>query len=151
VLGAAVRALASISDPAAARSIHTVLRAATGEQRRAVVDALVAERDPRVVPVLVCILNESEPLGADHQIVVETLDAIGRVGRDEAVPEVATLMRRRSWLARRKTRALKQASLLALQTIGTPAAAGAIGEAASHGDRLLRRLARAIAAGTAHG
>jgi HEAT repeat protein len=151
VLRAAVRALASISDPAAARSVHTVLRAATGEQRRAVVDALVAERDPRVVPVLVCILNESEPLGADHQIVLETLAAVGRVGRDEAVPHVATLMRRRSWLARKKTRALKQASLHTLRTIGTPAATGAIGEAATNGDRLLRKLARALPAVPAHG
>lgn len=144
VMRAAVQALASIDDPAAARSIHTVLRAATGAQRRAVVEALVAERDPRVVPVLVCILNESHPLGSDHEIVLETLGAVGSVGRDEAVPHVARLMRRGSWLARRKSRALKQASLQTLQAIGSPAAAGAIGDAAAHGDRLLRKLARAL-------
>lgn len=151
VLRPAVRALASISDPAAARSVHTVLRAATGEQRRAVVDALVAERDPRVVPVLVCILNESEPLGADHQIVLEALGALGNVGRDEAVPHVARVMQRRSWLARKKTRALKEASLQTLRAIGSPAAVGVIGEAATKGDRLLRKLARAIPAGQANG
>ena len=49
----AVAALGVIQDPAAARAIHTVLRAATGEVRRAVIEALVAERDPRVVPMLV--------------------------------------------------------------------------------------------------
>lgn len=151
VMRAAVRALSSINDPAAARSVHTVLRAATGEQRRAVVEALVAERDPRVVPVLVCILNESDPLGADHQIVLETLAAVASVGRDEAVPHVARLMRRRSWLARKKVRALKQASLQTLHSIGTPAAAGAIGEAAANGDRLLRKLARAVPPVPVHG
>jgi HEAT repeat protein len=151
VMRAAVRALSSIHDPAAARSVHTVLRASTGEQRRAVVEALVAERDPRVVPVLVCILNESDALGADHQIVLETLGAVGSVGGDEAVPHVARLMRRRSWLARRKTRALRQASLQTLLGIGSPAAVQAIGEAARDGDRMLRQLAREIPAVAAHG
>ncbi len=110
VMQAAVRALANIDDPAAARAVHTVLRAAAGAQRQAVVAALVAERDPRVVPLLVCILNESEPLGSDHQIVLETLGAIGEVGRDEAVPHVAKVMQRRSWFKRKKTRALKEGS-----------------------------------------
>jgi HEAT repeat protein len=145
VMRAAVRALANIDDPAAGRAVHTVLRAAAGAQRQAVVAALVAERDPRVVPVLLCILNESEPLGSDHQIVLETLGAIGQVGADEAVPHVAKVMRRRSWFARRKTRALKEGSIDALQRIGSAAATQAIADAASQGDRLLRKLARAAA------
>jgi HEAT repeat protein len=143
---AAVRALASIDDPVAGRAVHTVLRAAAGAQRQAVVAALVAERDPRVVPVLLCILNESEPLGSDHQIVLETLGAIAQVGADEAVPHVAKVMRRRSWFARKRTRALKEGSIDALQRIGSVAATQAIADAASQGDRLLRKLARAAAA-----
>jgi HEAT repeat protein len=121
-----------------------VLRAAAGEQRQAVVAALVAERDPRVVPLLVRILMESEPLGRDHQIVLETLGALGRVGDDTAIPAVATVMRRRSWLARRKIRAVKRAAVETLRGIGTPAARTALTEAATHGDRMLRRIARAL-------
>jgi hypothetical protein len=143
VMRAAVRALCRIDDPVAARAVHTVLRAAGGEHRRAVVTALVEERDPRVVPVLVCILNESEPFGADHQIVLETLGAIGEIGRDEAIPHVAQMMRRRSWLAWKKTRAVKELSIATLQRIGSPAAAQAIADAGVHGDRILRKLARA--------
>lgn len=150
VMRAAVRALSSIDDPAAARAVHTALRAATGEQRRAVVAALVAERDARVVPVLGCILDESDPFRGDHHIVLETLGAVATVGRDEAVPHVARLMHRRSWLARKKARAVKQASLESLRAIGTPVAARAIDEAASTGDRMLRKLARAIPAVAAH-
>jgi HEAT repeat protein len=145
VLRAAVRALSHIDDPAAARAVHTALRSAGGEHRRAVVAALVDERDPRVVPVLVCILTESDPLGADHQIVLETLGAVGEVGRDEAVPHVARIMRRRSWLARTKTRALKQTSIQTLQRIGSPCAVQALAEAGVQGDRLLRKLVRAAA------
>ncbi len=143
VMRAAVRALSHIDDPAAARAVHTVLRSAGGAHRHAVVAALVEERDPRVVPVLVCILNESDPFGSDHQIVLETLTAIADVGRDEAVPHVAHAMRRRSWLARKKTRALKQTSIQTLQRIGSPAAARALTDAAVQGDRLLRKLVRA--------
>ena len=143
VIQSAVRALSRIEDAAAGRAVHTVLRAAAGEHRHAVIAALVAERDPRVIPVLLRILSESNPFGTDHEIVLDTLGAVGEVGRDSAVAEVAQVMRRKRWLAPGKSRALKQASIAALQRIGTPAATQAIAEAAANGDRLLRRLARA--------
>ena len=140
----AVRALAGIDDPSAARAVHTVLRATRGEVRQAVVEALVAGRDPRVVPVLLRILGESDPLGGDHPIVLDTLVALGTIGADQAVSDISRVMRRRSWLKRRKVRALKQTGLLVLRRIGTPAAASAIQDAATSGDRLLRRMARAV-------
>jgi HEAT repeat protein len=143
VTTAAVRALSNIKDPAAARAVHTVLRAATGEQRRAVVDALVAQRDARVVPVLVRILEDSDPFSADHAIVLDALGALTHVGDDQAVPALNTLMRKKRFLARKKTRALKEQSLAALRAIKTPAAARVIEDAAKTGDRLLRRLAQA--------
>jgi HEAT repeat protein len=141
VTTAAVRALANIKDPAAARAVHTVLRAATGEQRRAVVEALVAQRDARVVPVLVRIIEESDPFGGDHAIVLETVGALAQVGDDQAVPALSALMRKKKFLARKKARALKEQSLTALRAIRTPAAADAIAEAAKTGDRMLRKLA----------
>jgi hypothetical protein len=120
-----------------------VLRAATGEQRRAVVEALVAQKDARVVPVLVRIVEESNPFGADHAIVLETVGALSRVGDDQAVPALASLMRKKKLLSWKKGRALKEQSLAALRAISTPAAGKAIDEAARTGDRLLRKLARA--------
>lgn len=141
VITAAVRALANIKDPAAARAVHTVLRAATGDQRRAVVDALVGLRDPRVVPVLVRIIDESDPFGADHAIVLETLGALAQVGDDQAVPALSALMRKKKFLARKKARALKEQSLAALRAIKTPAATQAVAEAAKTGDRMLRKIA----------
>ena len=61
-------------------------------------------------------------------------------------------MRRRSWLARRKTRAVKETSIVTLQRIATPAAQRALTEAAATGDRLLKKLAKAALAGpVAHG
>jgi HEAT repeat protein len=149
VITAAVRALANIKDPAAARAVHTVLRAATGDQRRAVVEALVGQRDARVVPVLVRIIDESDPFGADHAIVLETVGALAEVGDDQAVPALSALMRKKKFLARKKARALKEQSLTALRAIKTPAAAQAVAEAAKTGDRMLRKLA--ASGGATHG
>jgi hypothetical protein len=101
--------------------------------------------------LLVQILNESEPLGSDHTIVLETLGALGQIGGDKAIPHVAIVMRRRSWLARKKIRALKQAAIAALGAVGTPAAQAAIAEAAANGDRLLKKMARAAQAAPGHG
>jgi len=139
---AAISALASINDPAAARAIHTVLRSVTGEQRRAVIDALVAERDARVVPMLVRILEESEPLGKDHSVVLDTLGALKVVHTDTAVRPIDEVMRRKRWFARRKNRALKGTAVEALASIGTEASKQALTRAARDGDRVLRRLAK---------
>ena len=141
VTAAAVRALASIDDPSAARCVHTALRATTGAPRAAVVAALVAERDPRVVPLLSRILDESDPLGTDHDVVLQTLGAVGAVGGDGAIPAVDRIMRKTKWFARPRLRAVKTASVRALRQIGTPAADAAISRAASTGDRLLKRVA----------
>jgi HEAT repeat protein len=143
VARAAVSALGVIPDPAAARAIHTVLRAATGEVRRAVTEALVSERDPRVVPMLVRILEESEPLGKDHDVVLETIEALGTVGTDAAVPMLLTLARRKRFFGGRKLRALKDRSVDALVRVKTEKSAAALKDAAEQGDAYLRKIAGA--------
>jgi hypothetical protein len=136
----AVVALGAIDDPAAARAIHTVLRTATGDRRRAIVEALVADRDPRVVPMLARIVAESEPLGRDHDIVLDAVAAMGRVGSEQAVPALASLILRRAFFGRRKLRALKERGVDALKRIGGPKAMTAIDDAATRGDRMLKRV-----------
>ncbi|MGE3401045.1 MAG: HEAT repeat domain-containing protein [Vicinamibacterales bacterium] len=142
VLRQAVAALAGIDDPAAARALQTVLRAASGGNRTAVVEALVAERDPRVVPMLARILQDSDPFGDDHQTVLDALDAVRQLKDARAVEPVVAVMHRRKLFARRKARAVKQASVHALAAIGGTAATEALRHAADRGDRLLRKAAR---------
>ena len=148
VTRAAISALANIVDPAAARAIHTVLRAASGVQRRVVIEALVAERDARVVPMLVRILDESEPLGKDHLVVLDTLSALKVVHTDTAVRPIVRVAMRRRWFARSRNRALKHTAVDALASIGTEASRKELVRAASEGDRLLRKLAKAKLAQT---
>jgi hypothetical protein len=140
----AVAALGVIQDPAAARAIHTVLRAATGEVRRAVIEALVAERDPRVVPMLVRILEESEPLGQDHDVVLETIEALGTVGTDASVPSLVTMTKRKRFLGGKKLRALKERSVNALARVKTERAAAALKDTAENGDRYVKKIVRAM-------
>ena len=144
VMRHAVAALAGIDDPSAARAVQTALRVATGHTRLAVVEALVAERDPRVVPMLGRILADTDPFGPDHQVVLDTLDAVRQLADDRAVPPVATLMRRRKLFGGRKARAFKTASVQALAAIGTESARAAIEDAGRTGDRLLKRAAREV-------
>jgi hypothetical protein len=146
VASEAVRGLASINDPAAARAIHTALRVASGPARKAVVDALVAMRDPRVVPVLVRILSESRPLGSDHPIVLETLAAMATLADERAVPAVAATLRHRSFFARARTRAVREAAVGTLARIGGAQAGAALKDAATRGDRMLRKIAAPVAA-----
>jgi HEAT repeat protein len=136
----AVAALAVIDDPSAARAIHMVLRSATGDLRLAVIDALVADRDARVVPMLARIIGESEPLRKDHQVVLETLQALGTVGSDAAIPTIAKAITRRGFLSRRKLRALKETGVAALAAIGSRNAMAALEEAAHSGDGMLRKI-----------
>jgi HEAT repeat protein len=142
VLKEAVIALAGIDDPAAARALQTALRAATGANRTAVVEALVAGRDPRVIPMLARILQESDPFGEDHQTVLDTLQAVRQIPDDRVIQPVVQVMRRKRLFARQKARAFKTASVQALASIGSPAATQALDEAARTGDRLLRRIVR---------
>jgi hypothetical protein len=136
----AIAALAAIADPAAARAIHTVLRASAGELRQTVIDALVAGKDPRVVPMLARILDESEPLGEDHEVVLETLNAITAVPGDQAVPAVVKTLRCRAFFGRRRQRAVKERGVATLASIGTPAASAALDELARTGDRMLKKV-----------
>jgi HEAT repeat protein len=139
----AIAALTAIQDPAAARAIQTVLRAATGPLRSAVIETLVAGKDPRVVPMLTRIIEESDPLGNDHEMVLETADALGAVGTDSAVAPLVALARRKKFFGGRKLRTLKQRSVDALVRVGTAQADAALREVARTGDRALKSIVAA--------
>jgi len=140
VTQAAVAALGKIDDPAAARAVQTVLRAATGQVRDAVMDALVADRDPRVVPMLSRVIGESEPLGKDHEVVLQTIDALASVGSDTAVPTLVTMAKVKKFFGGKKVRNVKEHAVDAMIRIGGPKAAAAMDQLAQAGDRGLKKI-----------
>lgn len=140
VTQAAVAALSKIDDPAAARAVQTVLRAAQGQVRTAVMDALVADKDPRVVPMLARVISESEPLGKDHEVVLQTIDALAGVGSDTAVPALVNVAKVKKFLGGRKLMALKEHSVDAMIRIGGQKATAAMDQLAQSGDRKVKKV-----------
>ena len=126
--------------PVAARRTVWTARAATGALRKTVIDALVAERDPRVVPLLSRVIAESAPLGADHVVVIEMVDALAQVGCDTALPALVTTSRVKRFLGGKKVRALKEHAVDAMVRIGGPKTAATLDDLARSGDRALRRI-----------
>jgi HEAT repeat protein len=145
VLQTAVSSLSSIADPAAERALHTMLKAASGEARSAVIAALVGLKDTRVVPMLARVLQDSDPFGADHPLLLETLAALATVRDDRAIASVTALARKKKWTAWGRTTQLRHACLSTLSRIGSPRAAQAIIELAASGDFFLKRMARKAA------
>ena len=141
VLQSAVSALSSIQDSAADRALQTVLRATTGEARAAVINALVGLKEPRVVPMLSRVVQDLDPFGADHALLLEILTALSTLRDDRAVPPITALARKKRWLAWAKTSRTRGACLDALGRIGTAKAEQAIGDLAKTGDFFLKRMA----------
>lgn len=149
VLRAAVASLAGIADPAAARALHTVLRAVRGEARTTVIGVLVGLKDPRVAPLLVHVLEQSRPLGADHALVLEALGAVALLRDPRTVGAVARLAAAGRWLVWRRTRRLRAAALRTLWRMGLPEAAAAFERLAREGGWSTRRMARRLQRGGA--
>ena len=141
VMHAAVASLARIDDPAAARAVSVVLKACTGEARAAVIAALVGLKNPRVVPMLLRILDGSDPFGEDLAVVLETMEALASFRDDRALPPVTAIARQRRWLAWGRTKRLRAAALAALVRIGSERARTAVADLARTGDFFLRRMA----------
>jgi HEAT repeat protein len=146
VLQTAVTALSSIADPAAERALHMVLKATSGEARAAVIASLVGLKDTRVVPMLARILQDSDPFGDDHPLLLEALAALSTLRDDRALSPIAALARKKKWTAWGKTTQLRQACLGALKRIGTAKAKQTLADLAATGDFFLKRQARKAAA-----
>jgi HEAT repeat protein len=145
VLQTAVTSLSSISDPAAERALHMVLKASAGDARAAVIGSLVGLKDARVGPMLARILQDSDPFGDDSPMILETLTALATIRDDRALPQIAALARKKQWLAWGRTTQMRQACLETLGRIGTPKAKQTMAELASSGDFFLKRMARKAA------
>ncbi len=122
-----------------------MLKASAGDARATVIASLVGLKDPRVVPMLARILQDSDPFGDDHALVIEALDALATLRDDRGLSQIAATARKKKWLAWGKTSQLRQACLRTLAKIGTPKARQTIADLASSGDFFLRRMAKGVA------
>jgi len=138
----AAKALARIGDATAARILAEAVSAAPGEVAAVAAHALAATRSPRGLEVLVTTLRRA--LREDDQpLAREVIRALGRLGREEAVPALAEILGRRSLLGRKKLRELKVAAAAALGRLPGDEARGWLEKVATaRGDAQVRRAAR---------
>ncbi len=140
----AVYGLVSSTDPAAAQALNSLIRSGSLSARAATVDAVAASRHPSSATLLAGALRDMNPFGHEHGLSLQTLSALRLIGSADAVPAIAECMRARSWLAWRRTGALKRAAIATLAGIQSPEARQAIADAAAHGDFRLKRAARTV-------
>jgi len=96
-----------------------------------------------VVPMLLRILDGSDPFGEDLAVVLDTMEALASFRDDRALPPVTAMARQRRWLAWDRTKRLRSAALTALTRIGSERAKAAVADLARTGDFFLRRMAAA--------
>jgi hypothetical protein len=117
-----------------------VLRTASGDARRAVVAALVAERDPRRPDAGAD--SPGERSVRDHAMVIDTISALALIRTDIAVPPLVRSCGEAG--SRARMRAVK-ASISALMKMGSDTA-WAARQAGKRGDRQLGKIVKRMQA-----
>lgn len=140
----AIRAVLQIGSRDAHAILERSLTSGSARTRDAILQVLLAMRDPRVAPLLVGILQHMNHRGPLEQVHLSALEALGRVaGTDaDAIAALRRALDRGDWWAPGRTRRLRRAAARALRSAGSDAADLALREAAAAGPRGARRAAR---------
>lgn len=136
------RALARIGGRSAEQALAEALASPRVELAALAASCLSAGGSPRVFDALAAALARA--LRDDlPELARESIRALGRLGRPEAVPLLEDVLGRRALLGRRKLRELKLAAVAALGRIPGEAARGCLARTAARGDAQVRRAAQA--------
>lgn len=138
----AVRAILTIGTDQGYRVLEQALEGGTSQSREAIMQAL-GSRDERATPLLIYIVEHLDHRGALQWVYARALELLGQLRDPESVPALAAALHRGEWWAPRRTKALRSSAAAALTRVGTPAAFDALEDAASHGSRSVRGVARA--------
>ncbi len=90
--------------------------------------------------MLARVITESEPLGKDYDVVIETMDALAAVGSDKAVPTLVTISRVTKFFGGKKVKGLKEHAVDAMARIGGDRVKAAFDDLAKSGDRALKKI-----------
>jgi HEAT repeat protein len=137
-------ALVRIDDPSATRSITAALQHGDRQVRLATIDALLAAKDRRAVPLLACALGDLRPFGRNFPVAMQILAALRRSSDDQAAAAVAHAMRASTWLHVRQMLNVKRTAVGVLASMACPSAAAELAAAARQGDYFVRRYTRSL-------
>jgi HEAT repeat protein len=100
-------------------------------------------REKRALPVLLKILEEGRFLNRTREYKMEIFDAVGRLGSDQLLPTLRSLLYRKGIFHRSKFEEVREGAALALALIGTEAAGRILEEGAKGDDKDIGRACRA--------
>jgi hypothetical protein len=135
------RALARLGAPEAFQALARAVESPTPDVANAAALALAATGEKRALAPLVRSLRRALARG-EVESARELIRALGRLGRAEAAPELAELLRQRSLFQRARLRELQAAAAAALAKLPGDVAYGALAQAARSRDERIRRAAQ---------
>jgi HEAT repeat protein len=138
----AAKALARIGNAAATQVLIESLAHPSTDVATCVAHSMGSVANPKVVEGLVAALRRA--LRDDElELARESIRALGRVGRAEAVPTLSAILERRSWIGRKRLRELKLAAAAALGRLPGDEARQILERCAkARGDAQIRRAAQ---------
>ncbi len=144
-----IRAIVQIATPDAYAVLHKAIVHA-GAARDTMVRELLDLRDDRTIPVFCQLLDHTVARGTHAQLHLTIIDGLGGLSsRDESIQTLRRLLHAGHWWAPLRTAAFRRAAAAALRRLGSPDAIEVLKEAAEHGNRGVRKVARSeVAAAT---
>lgn len=119
-------------------------RALAGRSRAAILEQLIALRDDKAVPLLCYVLKRTHAQGKLVNVHLAIMDALGGLSpHPDSTSTLKMVLYEGTWWAPFRTAALRQAAATALRRIGGADAAAVLEEAAAHGPRGVKAVARA--------
>ncbi len=135
------RALARIGSPEARQALARAIEGPAQDAASAAAQALASTGEKSALAPLVRSLRRAVEKG-ELELARELVRALGRLGRAEAAPELAELLRRRGLFQRGRFRELQAAAAAALAKLPGDVAYGALAQAARRRDARIRRVAQ---------
>ncbi len=135
------KSLVRIGDERAVETLIRALRSRTPGMAALAVYCLAATGSSRAVHPLVATLDEAVTNGRTD-VAREVVRALGRLGRAEGTPPLASILLRKKLFGGRKLRELKVAAATALGTLPGDEAVGALAQALQARDTQVRKAAQ---------
>ena len=137
----ALRAMVNAGDEGAYQLLASVLSEGPTGQRVALLQQLTSQRDVRVVPLCLYLLNHF-----DHRtlsdVYVAAIETMGAAGGEDVVEPLRDALYRGDWWAPFRTRKHRRTAAQALRRAKVPAARTVLSDAAAHGSWGVRAAAR---------
>lgn len=139
----ALRAIVAIGTEQAYDVLRQAMATGSETMRNSLMLALVAMRDERAAPLFGHIIRHVDYWSALGGVYLRSIEALGALRDEGSIALLKDTLYQGRWWSPLRTAKLRATAAAALKRVGTPAAIGALEEAAAQGPRGVRSAARA--------